>query len=81
MAAMRVFQEVQAYYRNPVTLNHTQRVTRLYRQSLRVLDSWAVNREIFNTKATELRARFNENKALSAESGYVYLYVLLCFTV
>jgi len=69
MSAMRVFQEVQAYYRNPVNLNHTQRVTRLYRQSLRVLESWAVNREIFNTKATELRARFNEHKNISADSG------------
>ena len=55
-------------------LSHSQEVTRLYRNGLRLLQSWVVDREIFNDKATELRSQFdqfknekpNSPKALSA---------------
>ncbi len=67
--AMRLFGEVQAYSRQPLTLTHAQKVTRLYRRSLRLADSWTVNREIFNQQATEIRARFDANKKLGSESG------------
>jgi hypothetical protein len=69
--AMRVFAEVQAWYRQPLQLSHEQKVTRLYRRSLRLLDSWAVNRNIFNAQANEIRKRFDANKAVDAHSGCV----------
>ena len=59
---MESFRIVQAFYRAPQTLTHAQRVTRLYRQALRTLDSWACDREIYLTRGEELRARFESNK-------------------
>ncbi len=67
--SMRLFGEVQAYYRQAVTLTHTQQVTRLYRRSLRLAESWTVNRELFNQQAAEIRARFDKNKKLAPEGG------------
>ena len=46
-----------------LSLSHAQRVTRLYRSSLRTLDSWACDREIFLTRGGEIRARFDAAKA------------------
>lgn len=60
--------------RNEVTLTHTQKVTRLYRSSLRLLDSWTVDRELFNEEATKVRAEFDANKNLPADSGYVHVF-------
>jgi len=42
---------------NPVS--HKQRVMRLYRQGLKALQSWVIDREVWNDKAIELRARFD----------------------
>lgn len=53
------FVEVASRYRQVLSLSHVQRVTRLYRKSLRTLDSWAVDRDLFNDEADKLRARFN----------------------
>jgi hypothetical protein len=63
------FGEVQAVYRRAVQLSHSQRVTRLYRKSLRTLDSWACDRQLFNLKATEIRRRFDAYKSQPADSG------------
>ena len=62
MATLRVIKELQNYYRQPQNLSHAQRVTRLYRASLRTLDSWAVSRDLFNKRSEELRTRFDTNK-------------------
>ena len=59
-------QEVTAFMRAAVHLTHAQRVTRLYRASLRTLDSWACDREIFLTKGGEIRARFDAGKGADA---------------
>lgn len=65
----RAFQEVTAYYRQSIPINHTQTVTRLYRRALRLADSWAIDRELFNREATKIRARFDEHKKLDATGG------------
>ena len=67
----KTFQEVAAAYRVVQTLSHAQQVTRIYRRALRTLDSWAIDRELFNEEATKIRAKFDANKALPATSGYV----------
>lgn len=50
-------------------LTHQQRVTRLYRQSLKLLFSWAVNRPVFLEEAGKIRARFDANRGLSPEAA------------
>mmetsp|Transcript_2273 Transcript_2273/g.2577 ORF Transcript_2273/g.2577 Transcript_2273/m.2577 type:complete len:157 (-) Transcript_2273:842-1312(-) len=50
-------------------LSHKQEVTRLYRNSLKLLFSWAVNRDVFIDEATKLRARFEANKNLGASAA------------
>jgi NADH dehydrogenase (ubiquinone) 1 beta subcomplex subunit 9 len=37
----------------------------LYRHSLKLLLSWAIDRDIFNEEATKLRARFDANRGVS----------------
>jgi hypothetical protein len=37
-------------------------VTRLYRDALRLLNSWCIDREIFNREAEKIRAEFDANK-------------------
>jgi NADH dehydrogenase (ubiquinone) 1 beta subcomplex subunit 9 len=44
-------------------------VAKLYRTSLRVLLSWAVDRDIFNDAATDLRARFDANRGVSPSAA------------
>jgi NADH dehydrogenase (ubiquinone) 1 beta subcomplex subunit 9 len=51
------------------SLTHNQKVAHLYRHSLRVLLSWAVDRDIFNEAATELRARFDAQRGVSASAA------------
>jgi hypothetical protein len=51
------------------SLTHNQKVAHLYRHSLRVLLSWAVDRDIFNEAATELRARFDAQRGVSAAAA------------
>ena len=43
-------------------LNHAQKVTRLYRKSLKNLLSWTIFREVWREDACELRAIFDMNK-------------------
>lgn len=52
-----------------VVLSHQQKVTRLYRASLRLLDSWAFDKDLFNEEATKIRAEFNAAKSLPADDG------------
>jgi NADH dehydrogenase (ubiquinone) 1 beta subcomplex subunit 9 len=42
---------------------HAQVVTRLYRQSLKHMMSWIVQRELFNDEAMRLRAEFRSGAA------------------
>lgn len=44
-------------------------VARLYRDSLKTLLSWVVDRDIFNEKATELRARFDANRGVNPSAA------------
>ena len=37
-------------------------ITRMYRDALRLLNSWAVDRELFNAEATKIRAEFDAAK-------------------
>lgn len=48
----------------PKQLTHAQRVTRLYRRSLKDLLSWAIDRPLWREKALELRDRFDANKGI-----------------
>jgi hypothetical protein len=65
----RHFREVAGFYKQIVVLTHRQRVTRMYRKSLRTLDSWACDRGIWNEEAGKLRAQFDAHKHLPADSG------------
>jgi hypothetical protein len=49
-------------------LTHQQVVTRLYRQSLKVMMSWAINKEIINNEAYVIRGRFEKNRQLEPSS-------------
>ena len=54
---------------NPLSLarklTHQQRVTRLYRNCLKHLLSWTMNRQLWREKAVILRERFDDNKHLT----------------
>ena len=43
-------------------LTHAQKVTRLYRKSLKNMLSWTIVRQVWREDAVELRAIFDENK-------------------
>ena len=45
-----------------VALTHTQRVTRLYRRSLKHLLSWCIDRSVWRQEALKLRDRFDAAK-------------------
>eukprot|EP00968_Pinguiococcus_pyrenoidosus_P023718 scaffold3970_cov257-Pinguiococcus_pyrenoidosus.AAC.3 len=55
-----------AIAQNPVP--HRQRVMRLYRQSLKCLFSWVIDREIWCDMASDLRKKFDKNKGLEPTS-------------
>jgi hypothetical protein len=63
---MEAFRVVQNFFRVPLELNHTQQVTRLYRRTLRTLDSWTCDRELFHKHGAALRHRFDKNKAVDS---------------
>jgi len=44
-------------------------VAHLYRDSLRTLLSWAVDRDVFNEAATDLRQRFDANRGVSKSAA------------
>ena len=48
-----------------LTANHTRRVTRLYRASLKNLLNWCVWRDMWIEKAFELRAEFEKQRGLT----------------
>ncbi|CAM9829900.1 unnamed protein product [Pylaiella littoralis] len=52
---------------HPIT--HQQEVCRLYRASLKLLDSWAIDRTIFNDEATKIRASFDEGSKCGPDSA------------
>lgn len=61
------YQTLRALYQGErAALTHAQRVSRLYRASLRTLDSWACDKALWNEEATKLRAEFDANKAANA---------------
>ena len=43
-------------------LSHAQKVTRLYRNALKHMLSWTIQREIWRKEAIELRSVFDANK-------------------
>ena len=55
----------------PPSLSHKQKVQRLYKQSLKTLDSWVIDRRLWNEEATKIRAEFDANRPLDPESGCV----------
>jgi len=54
-------------------LTHTQRVTRLYRQSLKHLLSWTIDRQAWRKQAVQLRAQFDFNKYADARKAAILL--------
>ncbi|CAM9551832.1 unnamed protein product [Discosporangium mesarthrocarpum] len=57
------------FFSKQQSITHQQEVCRLYRNALRLLDSWVVDRALFNEEATILRAKFNEGAQCDPESG------------
>ena len=54
-------------------ITHQQRVTRLYRNSLKHLLSWCVNRKAWRTEALQLREQFEVNKYESDRRRLTFL--------
>mmetsp|Transcript_23188 Transcript_23188/g.54988 ORF Transcript_23188/g.54988 Transcript_23188/m.54988 type:complete len:161 (-) Transcript_23188:104-586(-) len=48
-------------------LTHKQKVARLYRQSLKLAASWAIDRDIVNEECTKIRARFDAERGCKPE--------------
>lgn len=66
----QTFREVVARFANPTQkLTHKQTVTRMYKQSLKTLDSWIIDRRLWNEEATKIRAEFDQHKHLDPNSG------------
>jgi NADH dehydrogenase (ubiquinone) 1 beta subcomplex subunit 9 len=53
-------------YNHPTS---SKQVARLYRHSLKLLLSWAIDRDIFNDEATKIRARFDANRGVSKSTA------------
>ena len=49
-------------------LTHQQTVTRLYRASLKCMMSWAIQRDIINEEAFNIRQRFEANRDVAPDS-------------
>jgi NADH dehydrogenase (ubiquinone) 1 beta subcomplex subunit 9 len=66
----RAFLDAALSMRNAAPqLSHKQQVTRLYKKSLKLLDSWVIDRRLWNEEATKIRASFDANKAAPAGMG------------
>lgn len=50
-------------------------VARLYRNGLKVLNSWAIDRDVFIDEATKLRARFDAERGCKPEKALRLLRV------
>jgi len=48
---------------------HTVRVMRLYRQSLRTCLNWVIRRDLFNEEARKIRAMFERNRSKDLAEG------------
>mmetsp|Transcript_5543 Transcript_5543/g.7649 ORF Transcript_5543/g.7649 Transcript_5543/m.7649 type:complete len:151 (-) Transcript_5543:147-599(-) len=59
------------YKKAGAVVTHSQQVCRIYRQSLKLLNSWIIDRELFNEEATLLRGEFDKNAALPVDSPKV----------
>jgi hypothetical protein len=46
-----------------------QQVARIYRKSLKLLASWAIDRDIVNEEATKIRARFDQERGCKPEKA------------
>ena len=55
----------EQWAQKPPQLTQNQEVARLYRKSLKCLLSWVIDRDFFNEKAEELRARFDAERGCS----------------
>lgn len=56
------------HLRHP-SLTHKQVVTRLYRRSLKLMMSYAVNTDLIVEEAGRIRAEFEKHRNLPTESG------------
>ena len=66
----KTFREVVARFAAPQeNLSHKQVITRLYKKSLKTLESWAIDRRLWNEEACKIRAEFDKNKNLDPNSG------------
>ena len=67
----KAFTEVAALARNHLEgpLTHSQVVTRMYRQSLRLAFSWCIDRNVFLDKADEIRAQFDAVKGKPSDGN------------
>lgn len=65
------FQKVVSRFMPIVNLSHRSKVLRLYRKSLRTIDSWSESRILFNEEAMKLRADFDNFKSLAPDSAKV----------
>lgn len=71
---MDAIEAAAAQYRSKqLYLTHNQKVARLYRNSLKMLSSWTIDREVWNDEATKIRARFDENRGLSMAKAAIKL--------
>ncbi|CAM9740616.1 unnamed protein product [Heterosigma akashiwo] len=57
------------YKQIPAAKSHSQQVARLYRKSLKLLNAWIIDRNLFNQEATLLREEFNKHASLAADSA------------
>ena len=64
------FKAAAQHYISPQpVLTHAQEVSKLYRHSLRTLQSWAINRNVFNEEGLKMRAEFKANMGLPEAQG------------
>ena len=59
------------YKQSPQSLSHRQAVTRLYRHSLKLMMSWAIDRDLINEEAEKIRSRFDLFQTYDPSSGAV----------
>lgn len=69
------FRSAIAPYLKKVTLTHQQRVTRLYRHSLKTLLDWTWDRDIFEREALKIREKFRKNAKLDPSSLYFHCII------
>lgn len=59
------------FIKGAAKITHKQEVTRMYRKSLKLCNSWAISRDIFNAEATKIRNSFDKYKDLSPDDAKV----------